>query len=175
MPPSAVHPSRRRAVLLGALALLAGLAPSALACGDDGDVGTTAQDEGRPTVGVVSVIGSPLGGSEDAAATFTITGGDRDDRLVDAVVATDVADDATIGSVLFWDAVDENGDIYGGTEFEPVDAVDIPARTEVELSEWSEFVLLQGLAAPLEPGSVIAMTLRFEQAGDVEVDAIVLG
>jgi copper(I)-binding protein len=36
-------------------------------------------------------------------------------------------------------------------------------------------VLLQGLAAPLEPGSVIAMTLRFEQAGDVEVDAIVLG
>jgi len=50
-----------------------------------------------------------------------------------------------------------------------VKTFDIPARERLELRPGGAHLMLVGLAQPLKKGERFAMTLRFERAGEIEV------
>jgi hypothetical protein len=93
------------------------------------------------------------------AAYLTVrNGGDAADRLVG--VASEVADRAELHSSVVQDGV---------MRMRPVDAVEVPAGGEAVLEPGGLHVMLIGLKAPLEEGDSFALTLVFEDAGEVEV------
>jgi copper(I)-binding protein len=100
-------------------------------------------------------------GMGNGAAYMTIrnTGGQAD-RLLTA--ASDVA-----GAVELHTVVDSGGVMA----MRPVDGIDVPAGGAVELKPGSFHVMMIGLKQELKPGERIALTLRFERAGVVEVQA----
>jgi periplasmic copper chaperone A len=53
----------------------------------------------------------------------------------------------------------------------PVDRIVIPAGDTVSLEPGGYHVMLIGLTRPLETGSSVTITLVFEQAGEIEVEA----
>jgi copper(I)-binding protein len=53
----------------------------------------------------------------------------------------------------------------------PVESIEIPAGGEVRLEPGGLHVMLIGLTQPLEAGSSIPLTLVFENAGEITVDA----
>jgi copper(I)-binding protein len=61
----------------------------------------------------------------------------------------------------------------GAMEMVPVDSLDIPAGTAVELAPGGYHLMLLDLAAPLELGSTFTVTLVFEQAGERLVEVVV--
>ena len=93
------------------------------------------------------------------AAYLTVrNGGDQDDRLIG--VASEVADQAALHASVMQDGV---------MRMRPVDAVEVPAHGEAVLAPGGLHVMLVGLKAPLEEGGSFALTLVFEDAGEVEV------
>lgn len=54
-----------------------------------------------------------------------------------------------------------------------VEAVEIPADGEAELKPGGTHIMLIGLKAPLFEKTVISLTLIFERAGEVEIEAVV--
>ena len=56
---------------------------------------------------------------------------------------------------------------------QPVDGIDLPAGTAVELKPGGYHIMLLDLVAPLEMGQTFTITLTFEQAGSVEVPVTV--
>jgi copper(I)-binding protein len=52
-----------------------------------------------------------------------------------------------------------------------VDGIDIPARSVVELAPGGYHVMLINLKQPLKPGDEVVLTLNFEKAGPVSVEA----
>jgi copper(I)-binding protein len=85
-------------------------------------------------------------------------GGDQGDRLTG--VSAEVADKAMLHSSVMQDGV---------MRMSPVDAVEIPAGGEAVLEPGGLHVMLIGLKAPLEEGKSFALTLEFENAGEVQV------
>lgn len=55
----------------------------------------------------------------------------------------------------------------------PVDGVGIPAGGMAELKPGSFHIMFMGLKAPLEEGQMVPLTLTFEQAGTLEIEAYV--
>lgn len=53
----------------------------------------------------------------------------------------------------------------------PVEKIPVPAGETVNLQPGGYHIMLMDLAAPLEVGSTIEVTLTFENAGDVKVEA----
>jgi hypothetical protein len=97
------------------------------------------------------------------AAYLTVrNGGDADDRLIG--VATEVADRAELHA----------SDIQDGVmRMRPLEAVAVPAHGEAVLAPGGLHVMLIGLKAPLEEGGSFALTLTFENAGEIEVTATI--
>lgn len=52
-----------------------------------------------------------------------------------------------------------------------VEAIDVPAGGTVELKPGGLHLMFMGLKAPLKAGTTFALTLRFEKAGEVKVQA----
>ena len=93
------------------------------------------------------------------AAYLTVrNGGDADDRLIG--VASEVADRAELHGSKMQDGV---------MRMRPVEAVEVPAHGQAALKPGGLHVMLIGLKAPLEEGGSFALTLTFENAGEVEV------
>jgi periplasmic copper chaperone A len=93
------------------------------------------------------------------AAYLTVRNdGDQDDRLIG--VASDVADKAQLHSSVMQDGV---------MRMRAVEAVEVPAHGSAVLEPGGLHVMLVGLKAPLEEGGSFALTLTFEDAGEVEV------
>ncbi|HSJ28113.1 MAG TPA: copper chaperone PCu(A)C [Acidimicrobiia bacterium] len=68
----------------------------------------------------------------------------------------------------------ETGSTMGSGEMmtmRPVDRIVIPAGGTMALEPGGYHVMLIGLVQPLETGSAITITLVFEQAGEIEVEA----
>jgi hypothetical protein len=59
----------------------------------------------------------------------------------------------------------------GVAEMGPVEGVDVPAGTTVTFEPGGYHVMLEDMAEPLEVGATVTITLTFEQAGDVTIDA----
>jgi copper(I)-binding protein len=95
------------------------------------------------------------------AAYMNITNGTgQADALLG--VETDVA-----ASPEIHETTEENGMMA----MHPVERIEIPAGGTVELKPGGYHVMLIGLTRELEVGSTIDLTLKFEKAGDVKVQA----
>jgi copper(I)-binding protein len=93
------------------------------------------------------------------AAYLTVrNGGDQDDRLIG--VSSTVADKAELHSSVMQDGV---------MKMRAVEALDVPAHDEAVLEPGGLHIMLIGLKAPLEEGKSFALTLEFENAGEIEV------
>ena len=60
-----------------------------------------------------------------------------------------------------------DGDVM---KMRPIPAVDVPVGGTLELKPGSYHIMLIDLVKPLESGSHIAVTLKFEKSGDVPLD-----
>jgi periplasmic copper chaperone A len=97
------------------------------------------------------------------AAYLTVrNGGDQDDRLVG--VSSEVADKAELHSSVMQDGV---------MKMRAVEGLDVPAHGEAVLEPGGLHIMLIGLKAPLEEGKSFALTLEFENAGEIEVTTTV--
>lgn len=161
----------RSLIALGAVAVLA-----LGACGDDdGDASTAtttttttvAPGNGDAAAAAVTVEGawartSPMMAS-NGAAYMELTA-DSDDRLVAARVGSSVAARAELHET----AMDPDS---GEMAMNEVDGIDLPAGQTVTLEPGGYHVMLLDLTEPLEPGNTIELTLVFERAGEVVVEA----
>lgn len=104
-------------------------------------------------------------GQEAGAIFARITGGDADDRLLGAAseaAATVELHEHAMGQ----DGVGQMREIAGGLA--------IPAGSRVELKPRSYHIMLIGLRAPLAKGATVPVTLRFEHAGALRIEATIL-
>ena len=159
---------------------------SAACGGDDGGGGTGIGDSAatgaKGTLVVTEAWARSSPTMADAGAVYmTIenTGG-SDDALVGAAVDPSVAAGAELHEVVTVDAgssgmsgTTAGGDTGGdGTmQMQQVDRIDLPAGGSVDLEPGAYHVMLVDLAAPLEAGTTIAITLDFEHASMFAVDA----
>lgn len=102
-------------------------------------------------------------GARTAAAYMTLTGADAADRLLGA--ATPAAEAVEIHTNVV-----ENG----VARMERLPELAIPVGVSVRLQPGGTHLMLIGLAAPLEPGSKVAFSLRFATAGTVELEVPVV-
>lgn len=93
-----------------------------------------------------------------AAYLTARNGGDADDRLIG--VSSEVADRAELHASEMRDGV---------MRMRRVEAVEVPAGGEAALEPGGVHIMLVGLKAPLDEGGSFALTLVFENAGEVEV------
>ena len=99
------------------------------------------------------------------ALYFTIRNdGNEADKLT--AVATDAAQMA-----MLHENVEENGVV----SMRHVEAIAIAAKETVTLGPKKMHVMLMGLKAPLKKGERVAVTLTFEKAGEVRIEAPVGG
>lgn len=82
------------------------------------------------------------------------------DRLIKAT--SDVAESVELHTVV------REGDVM---KMEQVEAIDVPANGEVTLKPGGFHIMMLGLKHELKVGEKFAITLHFEQAGTVEVQA----
>jgi copper(I)-binding protein len=182
------------AVLLGAGLLLAG-------CGDDdsaSDDTTTTVAEATTTeapdttapAGELTVDGvwartSPAMTTAGAAYLQITNGTDTDDALVGAAVDASIAGTVELHEVIMAPAGSDTtmggesgGDMStttaaggGMMTMSPVEEIPVPAGETVGLAPGGYHIMLLDLVAPLEMGSTIEITLTFENAGEMVVEA----
>jgi copper(I)-binding protein len=179
---------RRGPSVLAAVGLVLALALVGAACGDDGD--DAGGGDASVTVEDVWARTSPAA-QANGAVYMVVTGGDVDDALVGVSVPPSVADRAELHETAQDDAsTGEMGEGEMGTDgsatgegagtttmaggmmtMREVERIDVPAGTVVRLEPGGHHVMLLELAAPLEIGQEIPVTLTFAGAGTVAVTA----
>jgi len=103
------------------------------------------------------------GASPNGAAYMTLSvDGTEPDRLL--AVATPIAKHAQLHNNVMDDGV---------MKMRPVEAIEIAPGTPTVLEPSGLHIMLMGLAAPLEEGTTVTMTLTFERAGSIEVEFVV--
>lgn len=102
--------------------------------------------------------------TQKAAAVYMqiSTNGSETDRLIGAF-----SPDADVTQIH---TIRQDGDVL---RMRAIEAVDIPADGKVELEPGGIHIMLIGLKAPLFEETVIPLTLTFEKAGTVEIEAVV--
>jgi copper(I)-binding protein len=166
------------------ISLALGTALLLSACGSDSSDSSetsAATAEAGITVDGAWARTSPMMASA-GAAYMTLTSS-VDDRLtgvaVDAGIAATVELHETVmaGGMTGDTTGDTSGSMPVTTEptmmMQPVDGIDLPAGTAVELKPGGYHIMLLDLVAPLEMGQTFTITLTFEQAGSVEVPVTV--
>lgn len=145
--------------MFATLVLTIAAAFSLAACGS-GDDGAGAGE--AAAIGVTDAWArSPM--MDRGAVYFTITNtGEEADSLIGA--ATDIA-----GRV----ELHETKMMGGQAEMAPVDSVEIAAGGTMVFEPGGYHVMLFDLVEPMEVGTSISLTLTFEGAGEVQVEAMV--
>lgn len=158
------------------------------ACGpDSSDTTDTTGPAAEPGITVEGAWArtSPMMASA-GAAYMTLTSS-VDDRLSGVAVGAGIAATVELHETVMAGEMgggmtgDTTGDMSGSmpvsTEptmmMQPVDGIDLPAGTAVELKPGGYHIMLLDLVAPLEMGQTFTITLTFEQAGSVEVPVTV--
>ncbi|MEE4120626.1 MAG: copper chaperone PCu(A)C [Paracoccaceae bacterium] len=129
-----------------AVAAVLALAPAALA-------------EGLEVRDAYARASSPAAMSGAAFMEIVNTGG-TDDRLVSA--ASDIAARVELHTHVM------EGDVMRMVHVE--EGFELPAGETVVLERGGRHVMFMGLAGPMEHGETVAVTLTFEQAGDMVVE-----
>ena len=143
-----MHPGRSvfalMAIVVGAAALLA-------ACS-----GSVAKPQ------ISDAWARPAAGSAESAAYFTITGpAGQDDALLSA----------SSPAARMVELHEVSTDAQGMTGMHHIDRLDIPAGETVRLEPGGYHLMLMGLTGELEVGGTLELTLVFERAGSVVVQA----
>ncbi len=107
------------------------------------------------------VRGSLVQGGNGAGYMVIRNGGPGDDALIGA--RSDIADAAEVHQT-----VQMEGDMMG---MQPVERIDIPAGEHIALEPGGYHIMFMGTHGGVAPGDVVAITLIFEQAGEVQVQA----
>ncbi len=109
-----------------------------------------------------SSMSSPghMGGGNSAAYMLLRNSGDETDRLVN--VQSEAAE-----SVELHMSQTEN-DV---TTMRPVEFIEVPAQGETELKPGGLHIMLIGLKHELKAGDTVKLTLEFEKAGEMNVEA----
>ncbi|MGQ9927066.1 MAG: copper chaperone PCu(A)C [Chloroflexaceae bacterium] len=105
---------------------------------------------------------APAGGTS-AAYMVLVNRGRTGDRLVSA--STDVAEVVELHETKMVDNVMQMAPVTGG--------IPVPANGQVELKPGGLHVMLIGLKRDLAAGETVRLTLKFERAGEMTVDASV--
>ncbi len=116
----------------------------------------------KPTDAMAGGMASDMGGANGAMYLTISNSGGAPDRLLKVV--GDIAKSIELHTVI------KNGDVM---QMRPVEAVDVPANGSVELKPGSFHVMLIGLNRDLKLGDTFEMTLQFEKAGPIKVQAVV--
>lgn len=129
-----------------------------------------AMDDAKPTASTISDAKPTAGASsmamgEDTGAVGAVyltirNSGSAPDRLIKASSA--IAKNVELHTMLLNDGV---------MEMRPVEAIDVPASGEVALKPGGFHVMPIGLNKALTPGETFDVTLQFEKAGSVTVQA----
>lgn len=156
-----------RALVL-AIPLLA--AVSLVACSSDDDGAATPEPTGAPTSEITVTDAwaraTPGNPDENSAVYMLITNdGMADDRLIGATV-----DDGLATTVELHETAMEDGQM----RMRQVEGWDVPRDGgTLELAQRANHVMLIGLTKQLVEGDTVGLTLQFEQAGEVWVEASV--
>ncbi len=86
------------------------------------------------------------------------------DALIGATVSADLVEVVELHTVV------EEG---GVMKMSPVEKIEVPANGEVMLKPGSFHVMMIGVKQELKPGDLVKLSLTFEKAGTVELDAVV--
>jgi copper(I)-binding protein len=106
-----------------------------------------------------------LGAHQTGAAYMTLVNfGSTADRLI--AISTPAAKRAQLHG--------HSMDDQGVMKMRPVDGIEVPPKGETTLQPGGLHVMLMGLRAPLKEGESITMTLRFKQAGEIDVTVAIL-
>jgi copper(I)-binding protein len=100
-------------------------------------------------------------GQSSSAAYFTIRNTGGPDRLM-SVSSRDA------GPSLHSTTIDN-----GVMRMRPLEAIEIPANSKVELKPGGVHLMLMGLKRPLEAGSSVPLDLKFEKSGERHVSIAV--
>ena len=115
-----------------------------------------------------------------AGAVYMDITSDADDKLVGASVDSSIAGTVEVHEVVMADMGDDSMSsddsmvteegTGGAMTMQPVESIDLPAGETVSLMPGGYHIMLLDLAAPLELGDTISVTLMFEQTDDMTVD-----
>lgn len=129
---------------------------------------TIAACGGGAELGVEDVWARTYAGVPNAGAAYmTIRGGDAADRLIGMSVPATVAGMAQLHQTTISD--DGNNTM----SMEHVPSLDIEAGAEIKLEPGGYHVVMMNLAGPLTDGMEFVVTLKFENADDVDVSVSV--
>jgi periplasmic copper chaperone A len=158
--------TRRHTFRLLAL-LLTPLLVVAVACGDDDTATELDEGAGTPTITVEGAWArtSPMMAT-NGAIYMELTAVDHTDRLVSASISDSIAAVAEVHETVMDPDTQEMA-------MRETPAIDLPAGETVTLEPGGYHVMLLDLTEPLEPGTTIEVTLEFEVAGEVLVEAMV--
>ncbi len=191
------RPSPRHRPAIWAMVVLAAAASTLAACGSDSEPAAEETTTSQAPASEVKIADAWARTSPSVAtagaAYFTITNaGEADDALLSAAVDPAVAASAEVhetvaaqeettttamGGGMGDGMSDDMGggmsdDMGGGMmTMREVDQIPVPAGESVALKPGSYHIMLLDLAAPLEVGSTVTITLTFEKAGEVVVQA----
>lgn len=160
---------------LRTLLIMAIAALTVSACGAPAAAGIGVKD---PWVRPVSLMGEPtpaadaagggmgemgMAGGPVSAAYMTITNGGAADRLLKA--EGDVAKSVELHTMIEENGVMQMRPIEGGIE--------VPANGDLVLKPGGHHIMLIGVQRDLKAGDTVSLTLQFEKAGSVKVEASV--
>lgn len=143
------------------------------ACGDDDESGSQSASSGG--VEITDAWSRVTAPSAKAGAVYMTISAQDGDTLTKAAVPTSIAGTTEIHETsaahgsMGDDAVGD--DKMGAMTMKPVSSIEIPAGEDVQLEPGGYHVMLLELADPITDGETIPVTLTFEQAGEVEVEA----
>lgn len=157
-------PTFRTVLALVPVALLLGAcATETTTAADETTTTAAAADETTTAAAAILEIHNPQipqpAGENGALYLHIVNNGSEDDRLVAA--STDVA-----ATVELHETVME-GDTM---TMRPVEAYDVPAGGSLSLERGGKHIMLLGVD-PLEVGDVVTVTLEFERAGSIVIEA----
>ena len=112
---------------------------------------------------------SPVKAGNGAAYMVIKNRGGEDDALISA--SADFADAVELHETTMMDAGGEGETDQEMVMMQPVPSIAVPAGGSATLAPGGYHIMLIGLKEQLEPGQTVTLTLTFEEAGEVEVEA----
>lgn len=177
-----------RRVLASAIALAFGTTALLASCSGSGSSSdTTVPADSTPVITVSGQWARTSPAATTMGAAYMTIDSDADDELIGVAVDGSVAMKAELHEMVMAgddDSMDHSSDTTmvmsdttmagGAMTMQKVDRIAVTAGEPLELKVGGYHIMLMDLAAPLEVGTSITVTLTFARAGDVTVEVPVL-
>jgi len=151
-------------------AALVAAASLLVACGSDDNSGSDTKATTAKAVSISSPWTRVTAPEAMTGAVYMTISSTDGDVLTDASVPASVAGETQIHETTT--SGDSMGSSDGMKGMKEVDQVDIPAGQSVQLKPGGYHIMLMKLAKPITAGETVPVTLTFQKAGTVNVDAV---